>query len=145
MIEVLFEITPSEEVEAVIVKAAEAALKNRGKWGDITFSVVDDEEIHQVNREYRNVDRPTDVISFPANEGESIAALPDGFLGDIMISLPRAEAQAEEYGHSLKRELSFLAVHGTLHLLGYDHMTDEEAKEMFALQDEILNEMGITR
>ena len=145
MIEVLFEITPSEEVEAVIVKAAEAALKNRGKWGNITFSVVDDEEIHQVNREYRNVDRPTDVISFPANEGESIAALPDGFLGDIMISLPRAEAQAEEYGHSLKRELSFLAVHGTLHLLGYDHMTDEEAKEMFALQDEILNEMGITR
>lgn len=145
MIEVLFEITPSEDVEAAIVKAAEAALKNRGKWGDITFSVVDDEEIHQVNREYRNVDRPTDVISFPANEGESIAALPDGFLGDIMISLPRAEAQAEEYGHSLKRELSFLAVHGTLHLLGYDHMTDEEAKEMFALQDEILNEMGITR
>lgn len=145
MIEVLFEITPSAEVEEAIINASEAALKNRGKWGDITFSVVDDEEIHQVNREYRNVDRPTDVISFPANEGESIAALPDGFLGDIMISLPRAEAQAEEYGHSLKRELSFLAVHGTLHLLGYDHMTDEEAKEMFALQDEILGEMGITR
>lgn len=145
MIEVLFEITPSDEVEAAIVNASEAALKNRKKWGDITFSVVDDEEIHQVNKEYRNVDRPTDVISFPANEGESIVSLPDGFLGDIMISLPRAEAQAEEYGHSLKRELSFLAVHGTLHLLGYDHMTEEEAKEMFALQDIILNEMGITR
>ena len=106
---------------------------------------MDDETIHEINREYRGVDRPTDVISFPAEEGEEILAPPDGFIGDIVISYPRAEEQSAEYGHSVRRELSFLAVHGTLHLLGYDHMKEEEAGEMFALQDEILDEMGIKR
>ncbi len=107
--------------------------------------MVDDEAIHTMNREYRGIDRPTDVLSFPAAEGEAVLAIPDGFLGDIAISLPRAEAQAEEYGHSLVRELSFLAVHGTLHLLGYDHLTDEDRLRMFTRQDEILEKMRITR
>lgn len=146
MIEVCFEIEPVRaEIAKAIENAANAALKNQGAEGSISFTVTDDETIHELNLQYRNVDRPTDVISFPANEGESVLAPPDGFLGDIVISLPRAEAQAEEYGHSLKREVSFLAVHGTLHLLGYDHMTDEDAKRMFALQDEILDDMGVTR
>ena len=107
--------------------------------------MVDDETIHGINKDYRNVDRPTDVISFPSEEGEEIIAPPDGFLGDLVISYPRAVAQAEEYGHSVRRELSFLAVHGTLHLLGYDHMTDEDSKNMFALQDEILDYIGVER
>ena len=96
-------------------------------------------------RDYRSVDRPTDVLSFPSNEGDALSAVPDGFLGDIAISIDRAKAQAEEYGHSFERELSFLTVHGCLHILGYDHMNDEERQEMFALQDKILNDMGITR
>ena len=145
MTEIILETAAPEECPDIISAAIECALDNRGRSGQITVTLVDDEAIHGINRSYRNVDRPTDVISFPSEEGESIAAIPDGFLGDIIISVPRAQAQAEEYGHSFRRELSFLAVHGTLHLLGYDHMTDEEAKEMFGLQEEILKEMGITR
>ncbi len=145
MTEVFMETAGPEDCADIITAATEAALSNRGRSGDITVTLVGDEEIHEINRTYRNVDRPTDVISFPAEEGESIAQLPDGFLGDIIISVPRAAAQAEEYGHSFRRELSFLAVHGTLHLLGYDHMNDDEAKEMFGLQEDILKEMGIER
>lgn len=109
----------------------------------ISVSFVDDEFIHQLNRDYRKIDRPTDVISFAFldNEDDRDAQLHgQGIvcLGDIYISLDRAKAQAEEYGHPLKRELSFLFVHGLLHLLGYDHMTQEDEKVMFALQDEIL-------
>ena len=146
MIEILTDLPETPEMlERVLTAAAEAALAYEGAAGDITISVVDDEEIHRMNREYRGVDRPTDVLSFPAAEGDAFPAIPDAFLGDIAISLPRAEAQAEEYGHSLLRELSFLAVHGTLHLLGYDHMTDEDRAEMFARQNEILEKMRITR
>ncbi len=145
MTEIFMETAGPEECPDIVSNAIEAALAHRGRSGEITVTLVDDEAIHEINRSYRNVDRPTDVISFPSEEGESIAAIPDGFLGDIIISVPRARAQAEEYGHSFRRELSFLAVHGTLHLLGYDHMTDEEAKEMFGLQEEILREMGIER
>ena len=133
-----------EEVQQALINAAEAALSHSGAEGDIVITLVDDEEIHRINLEYRGVDRPTDVISFPANEGEDIIA-PPGFLGDIIISLPRAQAQAEEYGHSLKRELSFLAIHGALHLMGYDHMEEAEAREMFAMQEDILKGMGIGR
>lgn len=109
----------------------------------VSVSLVDDELIHQLNRDYRKIDRPTDVISFAFldNEDDRDAQLHgQGIvcLGDIYISVDRAKAQAEEYGHSLNRELSFLFVHGILHLLGYDHMTPEEEKVMFALQDEIL-------
>lgn len=145
MTEIFMETTGPEGCSDIVSAAIEAALAHRGRSGQITVTLVDDGEIHEINRTYRNVDRPTDVISFPSEEGECIAEIPDGFLGDIIISVPRAQAQAEEYGHSFRRELSFLAVHGTLHLLGYDHMTEEEAKEMFGLQEEILKEMGIAR
>ena len=108
----------------------------------ISVSLVDNEFIHKMNREYRGIDRPTDVISFAFLDNEDREALYKSkepvCLGDIYISVDKAKEQAKEYGHSLKRELSFLFVHGLLHLLGYDHMTEEDEKVMFRLQDEIL-------
>lgn len=106
---------------------------------------VDNEEIHQINKERRGVDRATDVISFALEDS------PDDFdkfriLGDIFISIPKMQEQAKEYGHSEKRELSFLVVHGLLHLLGYDHMKSKKDEEiMFSLQDEILESLNILR
>ncbi len=106
---------------------------------------VNNEEIHQINKERRGVDRATDVISFALEDS------PDDFdefriLGDIFISIPKMQEQAKEYGHSEKRELSFLVVHGLLHLLGYDHMKSKKDEEiMFSLQDEILESLNILR
>lgn len=106
---------------------------------------IDNEEIHQINKERRGVDRATDVISFALEDS------PDDFdefriLGDIFISIPKMQEQAKEYGHSEKRELSFLVVHGLLHLLGYDHMKSKKDEEiMFSLQDEILESLNILR
>lgn len=110
-----------------------------------TFSLIltDDEEVHYLNKTYRNIDRTTDVLSFALNDGGAFPG-PINVLGDIYISIPKMKEQAKEYGHSEKRELSFLAVHGLLHLLGYDHtLGEKEEKEMFDLQKEILNEKGI--
>lgn len=108
----------------------------------IEINLVDNETIHQINRDYRQKDRPTDVISFAFNdevEGEThITGAAVILLGSIIISVDQAKKQAEEYGHSLDRELKFLFIHGLLHLLGYDHQTIEEEKEMFLLQDTIL-------
>ena len=98
-----------------------------------------------MNKEYRGVDRPTDVISFALEDDDTFISTDVRVLGDIYISIDKAKEQAESYGHSLKRELSFLTIHGILHLLGYDHMTNEEEKEMFNLQEMILNEYGIKR
>lgn len=111
------------------------------------FSIifVTDEEIHQMNKEYRHVDRITDVISFAFEDNEKIMYNGIRMLGDIYICIPQMKRQAVEYRHSEKRELSFLTVHGLLHLLGYDHMTEDEEKVMFALQELILNEENITR
>lgn len=108
--------------------------------------IVDNNYIHELNKNYRGIDRETDVITF-ALEDEDTVIIPDNerILGDIYISLDKAKAQAEEYGHSFLRELSFLAVHGFYHLLGYDHQTKEEEKVMFAKQEEVLNSYGITR
>ena len=108
----------------------------------ISVSFIDNEEIHKINKEYRKIDRPTDVISFAFldnedREKEYKSGLPV-ILGDIYISLDKASEQANEYGHSLKRELCFLFVHGLLHLLGYDHMKKEDEDIMFPLQDKIL-------
>lgn len=110
-----------------------------------TFSLIltDDEEVAFLNKTYRNIDRTTDVLSFALNDGGAFPG-PINVLGDIYISIPKMMNQAIEYGHSEKRELSFLAVHGLLHLLGYDHtLGEKEEKEMFDLQKEILNEKGI--
>ena len=108
----------------------------------ISVSFIDNEEIHRINRDYRKIDRPTDVISFAFLDNEDRAkeyasGMPV-ILGDIYISLDKASEQAKEYGHSMKRELCFLFVHGLLHLLGYDHMTKEDEEIMFPLQDKIL-------
>jgi len=105
---------------------------------------VGNEEIKKINKEQRGIDKVTDVISFALEDGE-IPFEEFRILGDIYISIPRMQEQAKEYGHSEKRELSFLVVHGLLHLLGYDHMTKEEEEVMFSLQEEILKNEGITR
>lgn len=114
----------------------------------VSVSIVDNRYIHKINKKYRGIDRPTDVISFAfldsENNYDKILFLPGPVvLGDIYISLDKAKEQAVEYGHSLHRELSFLFVHGLLHLLGYDHMNKEDEEEMFKLQDEILSEKGV--
>lgn len=111
------------------------------------FSIifVDESEIQKINKEYRGIDKITDVISFALEDNESLVKSDIRVLGDIYICIPRALEQAENYGHSIKRELSFLTVHGLLHLLGYDHMVKEDEEKMFALQELILNEEGITR
>jgi len=117
------------------------------KLEHVVFNVIiiNNEEIHRMNKEYRGVDRPTDVISFALEDDDTFISTDVRVLGDIYISIDKAKEQAESYGHSLKRELSFLTIHGILHLLGYDHMTNEEEKEMFNLQEMILNEYGIKR
>ena len=110
----------------------------------IGVTLVDNEFIHNLNKQYRKIDRPTDVISFAFLDGinnkESLFKSKEEVdLGEIYISYEKAKEQAESYGHSLERELRFLFVHGLLHLLGYDHMTKEDEKIMFALQEEILS------
>lgn len=133
------------DAEALIRRVVEAALLREGAGGDVCVLVTDAEEIQRLNAGYRNIDRVTDVLTFPAWEGDAILCPPDSYLGDIAICFERAEEQAQEYGHSLQRELAFLAVHGALHLLGYDHMAPEDEKNMLARQDEILNELGYLR
>ena len=129
----------------LIRRAVETALESEGASGDVCVLVTDAEEIQRLNANYRGIDRVTDVLTFPAWEGDAILCPPDGYLGDIAICYERAEEQAEEYGHSLERELAFLSVHGSLHLLGFDHMKQEDEKLMLGKQDEILNAMGMTR
>ncbi|MFT8320500.1 MAG: rRNA maturation RNase YbeY [Bacillus sp. (in: firmicutes)] len=128
-----------------------AAVK-QGLEGNIELSVtfVDNQRIQEINKEYREKNQPTDVISFAMEElGEGEIQLVGGdmprMLGDIIISIDKAHEQALEYGHSYKRELGFLSVHGFLHLLGYDHLTKEEEDVMFSLQKEILDEFGLKR
>ena len=113
----------------------------------VNLLLTSDPEIHRMNMEYREVDRPTDVLSFPQVEYESPADFSWGelFLGDIVISLDKVKEQAEKYNHSVRREFAFLVAHSMLHLLGYDHMTPEEAKDMESRQSAALEHLGITR
>ena len=111
---------------------------------DIYITLTNNEEIHTINKEYRNVDKPTDVLSFPMYERNEIYKLKEEkesdveeILGDIIISIPKVKEQADEYGHSLERELAYLLTHGMLHLLGYDHMIEEE-KTIMRKQEEIV-------
>lgn len=138
------EIKELETVEKVLLSAIE-----KEKLEDVTFNliIVDNEYIHELNKNYRGIDRETDVITFALEDEDSIVVPEDveRNLGDIYISIDKARSQAEEYGHGLLRELSFLAVHGFYHLLGFDHMTLEDEKIMFAKQEEVLEEYGITR
>lgn len=134
----------SDETLYGIARAAEAALAFEGRDGDLTVLIDTPEHIRELNRTFRKVDAVTDVLTFPAWEGE-ISLSADGYLGDIMICYARAVEQAQTYGHSLLRELSFLAVHGVLHLLGYDHMTEADERVMREKQTEILDGIGVTR
>ena len=132
-----------ETVQKVLEHAVE-----KEQLENVSFNliIIDNPSIHELNKNYRNMDRETDVITF-ALEDEDTIIIPEEerILGDIYISIDKARSQAEEYGHSLLRELSFLAVHGFYHLLGYDHMTPEEEKVMFQKQEEVLEEYGIRR
>lgn len=160
--------------EKLLHEVIEAAAKylNLPEGIELDLSIVSNEEIQVLNRDYRGLDKPTDVLSFAltevsseydvdfahldlaeeAEETEDLEetefqdeeAIPQ-HLGDIIISYPRAQEQAQDYGHSLDRELAFLAVHGFLHLNGYDHQTEEEAQEMFKIQEEVLTTYGLTR
>ncbi len=117
--------------------------KPMGSKKEFNIIFVSKEEIQRINREFRKIDRVTDVISFALCDDKDIVQTNE--LGDIFICLDKAFEQAKEYGHSVSREVAFLAVHGYLHLCGYDHMTKEEEEIMFKKQDDILNQAGIIR
>jgi probable rRNA maturation factor len=144
------ELTQQEivEIEQLLNYAADKENIQEGSELSVTF--VSNERIQEINREYRDKDRPTDVISFALEEmGEGELEIVGNdiprILGDIIISVPKAREQAEEYNHSFMRELGFLAVHGLLHLLGYDHMNEKDEKQMFDRQKEILDGYGLGR
>lgn len=120
-----------------VIKTAYAFLEIK-ETKTINVILVNNESIHEMNLYYRQIDRPTDVLSFENDDEEDV-------LGDIFISIDKAKEQALEYGHSFERELAFLSVHGFLHCNGYDHLTKDEEKEMFDLQDQILNLTSYTR
>jgi probable rRNA maturation factor len=136
------------EIEKLLNHAA--VYENVQDGSELSVTFVSNERIQEINREYRDKDRPTDVISFALEEmgegeleivGEDIPRI----LGDIIISIPKAREQAEEYNHSFMRELGFLTVHGFLHLLGYDHMNENDEKQMFDRQRELLEGYGLGR
>nr|WP_071934010.1 rRNA maturation RNase YbeY [Thermosinus carboxydivorans] len=140
--------TPQMEqtVIAVLNKAAE--VYGLSEQTEVSIVLVDDEYIFELNRQYRDKDVPTDVLSFALNEGDEPAIINDPaamLLGDIVISLETAARQAEEFGHGLERELAYLTLHGMLHLLGYDHETEEERVKMRNEEEYILSQLGITR
>lgn len=137
------EVKELETVEKVLYSALE---KEHMENTSFNLIIVDNNYIHELNKNYRHIDRETDVITF-ALEDEDTVIIPDEerILGDVYISLDKAIAQADEYGHSFLREICFLAVHGFYHLLGYDHMTEDDEKVMFTKQEEVLNSYGITR
>ncbi len=145
----IYEITNlTEEVvdENIIEKVIKGVSKKlKIKSSLVSIVLVEPEYIKKINKTYRNIDRVTDVISFAYLDEETNPNSELTNLGEIYICLSRAHEQAEEYNHSFLRELSFLTVHGLLHLLGYDHMKEEDEKIMFKLQDEILTELGIEK
>jgi len=119
---------------------------------DIYITLTTNEEIHKINKEYRGIDRATDVLSFPLYERENIPDLKkkkkddiEEILGDIIVSIPKVIEQSKEYGHSFERELAYLVTHGMLHLLGYDHIIDEEKNIMRAREEMILKKLDISR
>ena len=112
---------------------------------EFNIILTTNKKIHKINKEYRNIDRETDVISFALEDNKDIEYTDFRLLGDIYISIDKCYSQALEYGHSRVRELCFLATHGILHLLGYDHMNEEDEKEMFGLQNKLLDGYDIKR
>ena len=138
------------KLKMLMRRAIEATLECEGFENEceVSFTFTDNEKIHVINRQYREVDKPTDVLSFPMTDfdnstGEPLANEPMRSLGDIVLSLEMAKAQAEEYGHSFEREAAFLCVHSTLHLLGYDHIEKADEDEMRASQRVVMEKLGI--
>ena len=151
--DIIYDETPvGADMIGTFRKAAEICVEKEGMCPDameISLSFVSEDEIHELNRTYRNVDRCTDVLSFPMIEdfSEIDDKDPDGviMLGDVVICVQQAEKQAEEYGHSRERELVYLFVHSVCHLLGYDHMTDEDKKEMRTREEEVMSALDLER
>lgn len=142
----------NEEAQQLVESVLQFAAKKEGieEGTELSVTFVDNERIREINKEYRDKDSATDVISFALeemgeDEVEIVGAEMPRMLGDIIISIERTREQAEEYGHSFDRELGFLALHGFLHVLGYDHMNAEDEKVMFSRQREILDEYGLSR
>jgi len=143
------------DIELIEKVLKEAAKLEQLTAGEVVVTLVDDQRIQELNQHYRGLDQPTDVLSFAMNEqgeddldiifAEDDQAVVPNMLGDIVISIPRAVEQAEEYGHSFARELGFLTVHGFLHLLGYDHYSPEEESLMLGKQEETLIQLNILR
>lgn len=139
----------SSAAQGFTTNVIEAAARHLGVSGEVSVIYVDDSRIQALNRSYRNVDSATDVLSFSMLEGdEPFPEFEDDavpMLGDIVVSVDTAVRQANEYGHTLERELAFLLVHGFLHLNGYDHDEDEAEREMFAIQETVLVQLGLVR
>lgn len=129
--------------EHLLERAAQAALEHESQTSEseLTIVLTDDARLHQLNREYLGVDAPTDVLSFPASETDPETGA--RYIGDILISVPRAQAQADAAGHPLESEVQLLVVHGVLHLLGHDHAEAEEKARMWRAQSEILEHLGL--
>lgn len=143
-----------EREEVIIKKVVQAVLEEEKIIHElyINITLTNNEEIHKINKQYRQVDRPTDVLSFPMYEREEIPLLrekqkinAEEILGDIIISIHKVKEQSEEYGHSFERELAYLTTHGMLHLLGYDHMIEEEKEQMRSKEEKILEKLNIMR
>ena len=147
------EMTPDPALAAIVtaVLAKTAEVYGLEPHTEVSVVLADDRYIQELNFQYRNKNQPTDVLSFALNEGETPAIIadsdmsPDLLLGDIIISLETAARQADDYNHSLEREVAFLTVHGMLHLLGYDHETETEREEMRSEEEHVLMLLGIGR
>lgn len=137
----------NQEPDKFSARVLQAAADYLEIAGEVSVVFVNDEAIHELNRTYRKVDRPTDVLSFAMQEGDEFPEVDDELpvLGDIVVSVDTALRQAEAYGHSAERELAFLLVHGFLHLNGFDHETEEDERVMFGHQEEILKQIGLVR
>ncbi len=141
MIHVESTLDPQPIEPGLIERAAMAVLTHQSADGNLTIVLTSDAPLQQLNRTYLGVDAPTDVLSFPASETDPETGAQ--YLGDILISIARAEAQAQAAGHPLVSEVQLLVVHGVLHLLGYDHGEAEEKSRMWAVQAEILESIGL--
>ena len=158
MIDIILECVNEEDskYEEMISKAAEAVLEceNHDFDAEISVTLTDNDEIREINREHRGIDKETDVLSFPLYDFETPSVFDEAqvsidgvvrVLGDIVISVEKIIAQAAEYGHSVEREMSYMTVHSMLHLLGYDHMTDEDKALMRSREEKVMEYLNINR
>ena len=156
MFEIIYkEIEKKEEYEKTIEKVLQQCFKEEKLEKSnlyITITLTNSEAIREINREYRNIDKATDVLSFPMFEKDELETkinnnifVHEEVLGDIVISIPKVEEQAVEYGHGFERELSYMVVHGFYHLMGYDHINEDDKKKMRPKEDKILNKLKIVR